>query len=101
MRARHLGHRAEIRSGADGLGRHFLEKHGQGLNLKNEEVFEENIMKYFNLTMIASVEPGKPWTQKRLDQLEGNFQKNLMSMDYNGGMNIRDETVRRNRKIGS
>lgn len=101
MRARHLGHRAEIRSGADGLGRHFLEKHGQGLNLKNEEVFEENIMKYFKLTIIASVEPGKPWTQKRLDQLEGNFQKNLMSMDYNGGMNIRDETVRRNRKIGS
>ena len=44
MRKRHLGHRAEIRGGAEGLGRHLLEKHG------------------------------------------------LICMDYNGGMNMRDET---------
>ena len=44
MRARHLGHRGEIRSGADGLGNHFLENHGQGFNLKNEELFEEDVM---------------------------------------------------------
>ena len=31
----------EIRSGADCIGKHFLEKHGQGFNLKNEELFEE------------------------------------------------------------
>ena len=32
MRKRHLGHRGEIRAGADGLGRHFKE-HGVGLDL--------------------------------------------------------------------
>ena len=95
MRARHLGHRSEIRSGADGLGRHFLDKHGQGIDLKIENSFEEQIMKYFILTIIASVEPGKPWTQTRLDELEGKMQKQLMTMDYNGGMNLRDETKRR------
>jgi hypothetical protein len=99
MRARHLGHRAEIRSGADGLGKHFLEQHGQGFNLKNDELFEEKVMKHFSLTVIASVEPGKPWSQSKLDQLEGQFQKNLMTMDYNGGLNIRDE-VKRRRKVG-
>ena len=52
-------------------------------------------MKHFKLTIIASVEPGQPWTLRRLDQLEGDFQKRLMCMDYNGGMNRRDETVRR------
>ena len=99
MRARHLGHRSEIRSGADGLGRHFLEQHGQGLNLKNSDIFEESVMRYFSLTIVASVEPGKPWTQDKLDQLEGRLQKNLMTMDYNGGLNIRDE-VKRRRKVG-
>ena len=54
-------------------------------------------MKYFNLTIIASVEPGQPWTMRRLDQLEGDFQKRLKCMDFNGGMNKRDETVRRRR----
>ena len=58
MRKRHLGHRAEIRAGADGLGRHF-KKHGVGLDLKNEIVFENNNMKHFELTVIESVEPGK------------------------------------------
>ena len=52
MRARHIGHRSEIRTGADGLGRHFLEKHGQGINLKNENLFEENVMKHFKLTIV-------------------------------------------------
>ena len=95
MRARNLGHRNEIRSGADGLGRHFLDKHGQGLDLNNDLIFEEKIMKHFTLTIIASVEPGKPWTQTRLDELEGKMQKRLMTMDYNGGINLRDETKRR------
>ena len=52
-------------------------------------------MKYFELTIIASVEPGHPWTNRKLDELEGKFQKNLMTMEYNGGMNIRDEVKRR------
>ena len=54
-------------------------------------------MKHFQLTIIASVEPGKPWTQTRLDELEGRLQKQLMTMDYNGGINLRDETHRRRR----
>jgi hypothetical protein len=43
MRERHWGHRSEIRSGADGLGRLFL-SHRDNLNLKNEKIFEENVM---------------------------------------------------------
>ena len=84
MRLRQLGHRSEIRSGADGLGKHFLDNHGQGLDLKQEDIFEDRIMQYFTLTIIASVERGKPWSKKKLDQLEGLFQKNLMTMEYNG-----------------
>ena len=99
MRERHWGHRSEIRSGADGLGKHFL-CHGVNLNLKNEKIFEESVMRHFDLTVIASVQPGQPWTQVNLDRLEGKFQKNLMSMDYSGGMNIRDETKRK-RKAGT
>ena len=101
MRARHLGQRGEIRSGADGLGRHFLENHGQGVNLKNENVFEENIMKHFTLAIIASEEPDKPWTEKRFDQLEGDFQKIFMTIGYSGCLNIRDENIRRNRINGN
>jgi hypothetical protein len=67
------------------------------INLKQEDLFEESIMKYFTLTIIAGVEPGKPWSQKKLDHLEGLFQKNLMTMEYNGGMNIRDEVKRKRR----
>ena len=88
LRARHIGHRSEIRTGADGIGRHFLEKHGQGLDLKNEKIFEDNVMKCLTLTIIASVEPNKPWTKTKLNELERKFQKNMMTMDYNGGMNI-------------
>ena len=65
MRARHIGHRSEIRTGADGLERHFLEKHGQSINLKNENLFEENVMKHFKLTIVASVKQAKPWTHNR------------------------------------
>ena len=81
MRERHWGHRSEIRSGADGLGRHFF-NHGENWNLKNEKIFEENVMQHFELTFIASVQPGQPLTQDNLDSLEGKFQKNLMCMDY-------------------
>ena len=100
MRKRHLGHRGEIRSGADGLGRHFLDKHGQGLNLKDDGTFEQEIMQHFKLTIIASVQPNMPWTLSALDKLESKFQKQLMAMDYQGGINLRDETKRK-RKAGN
>ena len=60
-------------------------------------MFEEKVMQHFELTIIASVEPNKPWTQSRLDNLERRLQKQLMAMDYNGGINLRDETHRRRR----
>jgi hypothetical protein len=37
----------------------------------------------------------KLWRQERFDKLEGRFQKNLMTMAYNGGINVRDEVKRR------
>ena len=58
-------------------------------------------MKHFDLTIIASVKSGQPWTQKKLGDLEGRFQKNLMTMDYHGGMNIRDENKRKTRRTGT
>ena len=60
MWARHIGHRSEIRSGADGLGRHFLDKHSQGFDMKQEHLFEERVMKNLSLTIISSVDTGKP-----------------------------------------
>ena len=52
MRKRHLGHRAEIRAGVDEVGEHFKNMHGFGLNLKDDKIFEENIMKHFKLALI-------------------------------------------------
>ena len=69
--------------------------------MKNENLFEENVMKHFKLTIVASVKPAKPWTQNRLYELEDRLQKNLMTMDYNGGINIRDEVKRKRRKVGN
>ena len=62
-------------------------------------MFEEKVMQHFELTIIASVEPNKPWTQSRLDNLERRVQKQLIanSYSYNGGINLRDETHRRRR----
>ena len=57
-------------------------------------------MQYFELTVIASAEPNQPWTNRNLDRLEAKFLKNLMTMEYNRGMNIRDKT-KRNRKTGN
>ena len=54
-------------------------------------------MQYFELTLVASVEPNQPWNNRNLDGLEAKFLKNFMTMEYNRGMNIRDKT-KRNRK---
>ena len=34
--------------------------------LKQEEIFERNVMQYFELTVIASVEPNQPWTNRKM-----------------------------------
>ena len=64
-------------------------------SLKREEICEQHVMKHFKLTVNASVEPGRTYSQQNLDRLEGEFQKKLMTMDYHGGINLRDETRRR------
>ena len=45
--------------------------------LKNENIIEENTIKHFTLTIIASVEPDKPWTKKMVDQLNRDFRRDL------------------------
>jgi hypothetical protein len=62
-------HWSETRSGADGLGKHFL-GHGVNLNLKNEKIFEESVMRHFELTVIASVQPGQSWTQVNTEYIQ-------------------------------
>ena len=63
-------------------GKHFLEKHGQGFNLKNEEQFEENVMKHYSLIIIASVEPGKPWSAVKT----GTVGRTIPEKPYDNGL---------------
>ena len=99
MRQRHYGHRSDIKSGTAGLGSHFNEVHGNGLDLKIKENLEA-CMESFSLTIVASVRaPANPEEQEscqtRLDRLEGDLQHRLRCMDEHGGLNIRDENTRR------
>ena len=41
MRQRHYGHRSDIKNGIAGLGSHFKEVHGNGLDLKVKQNLEE------------------------------------------------------------
>ena len=92
MAKRHLGHRGEINRGEIGLGEHF-HKHMVENNWDIDQVSE-----YLDLTIIASVEEGKPNSNKRLDQLETNFTNRLMSMSFHGGINVRPDTKRGTKK---
>ena len=96
------GHRSEIRNGLDGLGRHFNEKHGVGLDLSKKEDLAR-CMEHFHLQVIASVRPPATPEQEqdclfRLDRLEADMQHRLRCMSESGGMNIRDENTRRRKK---
>ena len=101
MVGRHYGHRREVKTGADGLGRHFLEVHGLGLDLAKKEDLEQ-CLQSFHLQIIASVRP--PATpeeelacHQRLDGLEADLQHRLRCMSENGGMCLRDENQRKRR----
>ena len=96
MADRHRGHRAEIKSAADGLGEHF-HKHliEMGLDPKCDI---EKIVPYFDLVVIASVNPDTPGAEDRLDRLEADFQHRLMTMINHGGINLRDESRKHRRK---
>ena len=102
MAHRHYGHRSEVRSGADGLGRHFRDIHGVGLDLTKKEDLAQ-CLQPFHLQIIASVKPPvtpeeEPACRQRLDNLEADMQHRLRCMQESGGINIRDENARRRRK---
>ena len=56
IRKRHYGHRSDIRNGVAGLGSHFRDMHGQGLDLKLEANLN-TCMDSFRLAVVASVRP--------------------------------------------
>ena len=92
MSKRHYGHRQEVKSGIDGFGEHF-KKHAieSGLNVEKDM---DKIMEWCSILIVASVEPGKPWTNKQLDRIEGDLQDRIMTFDKQGGMNRREERKR-------
>ena len=95
MRKRHYGHRDEIKRKSDGIGEHF-HHHAtdMGLDLKKGEDMNR-LMKEFQLAIVGSVQPGMPWTQSRLDNLEADLQHRFQCLLKHGGIGKRDETKRR------
>ena len=96
MRERHYGHRSEVKRKEDGVGAHFFH-HAEELGISLETDMEE-IMQHFKITIIASVEPGMPWSRTRLDILEADMMERMMTMENYGGMNLR---VERRRGLGA
>ena len=91
MSERHYGHRAEMKKGNGGMGEHF-HKH---MKEKNWDV--DQVSEYVDVTVIGSVDASRPDARKRLDNLEADFQNRLMTMNFHGGMNDRDDRRRENR----
>ena len=92
MQKRHYGHRAEVKTAADGLGEHFnLHAAELGLDVKTDI---DTIMQNCSIVIVASVEPGQPWSQKRLDALEADLEDRVMTLDKHGGMNRREDRKR-------
>ena len=79
MADRHRGHRAEIKSAAD-FHKHLID---MGLDPKCDI---EKIVSYFDLVVIASVNPDTPGAEDRLDHLEADFQHRLMTMINHRGI---------------
>ena len=97
VQKRHYGHRSEVKRCEEGMGEHFHNHAVQmGIDLNSQM---DEIMKYCQLTIVGSVEPGGPGSRTRLDKLEADIQNRLMSMERHGGMNIREE-IRRGRGPG-
>ena len=102
MRKRHYGHRSEVRSGMAGLGSHFHDMHGMGLDLKKDQDLN-TCLSSFRLTIVASVKPPSTpeemqTSQAHLDRIEADLQHRLKCMDEHGGMNRRDENDRKRRR---
>ena len=94
IRERYYGHRNEVKRCEEGLGAHF-NRHAQELSIDVQKNLDD-IMQYFNLTVIASVEPDMPWSRSRLDKLESDMMERLMTMESYGGINLRIERRRGN-----
>ena len=88
MRERHYGHRNEIKRGEAGQGQHF-HKHMVENGWDIDQVSE-----FIDLTIIASVDETRMDAKNRLDRLETDFQNRLMTMDFHGGMNERNDKNR-------
>ena len=92
MQKRHYGHRAEVKTAADGLGEHF-NQHAAELGLDvNTDL--DTVMTNCSIVIVASVEPDQPWSQKRLDALEADLEDRVMTLDKHGGMNRREDRKR-------
>ena len=61
MQKCHYGHRQEVKGALDGMGEHF-HSHAvkQQVDINNEF---EKVMGWCRITIVASVQPGKPWTK--------------------------------------
>ena len=92
MQKRHYGHRAEVKTAADGLGEHFHQHAAElGLDVKTEI---DTIMEYCSIVIVASVEPDQPWSQARLNALEADLEDRVMTLNKHGGMNRREDRKR-------
>ena len=90
--------RSEIKHGEEGMGAHF-KSHAVNMGIDVSTNLDD-IMKYCQLTIVASVNPDLPDCRTRLDRLEADIQNRMMTMEKHGGMNMREE-VRRGRNYGS
>ena len=59
-----------------------------GLNVDKDM---DKIMEMCQITIVASVEQGKPWSKRQLDIIEGDLQDRIMTFEKQGGMNRREE----------
>ena len=79
LASRHRGHCSEIKSARDGLGAHF-NKHGQelGLDLRNSKDLDQ-LMSYFSIIIIASIDSSQKSACQDLDRLEQKFHNKLIN----------------------
>ena len=78
-------------NGNGGMGEHF-HKH---MKEKNWDV--DQMSEYVDVTVIGSVDSSRLDARKRLDNLETDFHNRLMTMNFHGGMNDRDDRRRESR----
>ena len=95
----HYGHWSEIKRCEEGMEAHFHSHaldNDMGINL-NSQI--DDIMKFCQLTIVGNVKPVKPGSRARLDKFEANIQNRLMTMEQQGGINLREE-IKRGRRTG-